>query len=73
MIMEQMEEEIGFPAPPYTGHNFDQTVFLLADQLVEIHISLDFHQKASIPRIGAKAPDLGIYYILKEPRKQWAF
>lgn len=41
---------------------FNQSIFLFPDQLIQINITFNFHKAPSIPKTGALAPDVGIYY-----------
>ena len=63
--MEQIEQQIGFSAPADTSDNFNQPVPFLADQLVQIAITVYYYDIAppSITAFGDLSPYSVIDYI----------
>ena len=44
MIPEQFKKQIGFSAAAKAGDDFDQSIVLFADELVQITVTTNFHE-----------------------------
>ena len=44
VLLEHVEEQVGFAAPSHAGNDFHHAVVLARDQLVQVHIPFDSHE-----------------------------